>query len=95
MKTAAIFIISIVISLSAFCKDSIGYWVVCNGTETTVYKCKTIEKATEILKTYFPDNCISLEKELKHSNYFRIETEIKCYYIEKKRINKRGKYRKL
>ena len=61
----------------------------------------TVRKATDTiqLKTivleYYPNSQINVSEMFGSSVYFRIENNNKRFYVEKKRINKRGKLRKL
>jgi hypothetical protein len=73
-----------------------GYLVVI--TKDCKYSAIKTESLTEVYtlaETVFPGNCLQVEKVLKTSPYFDIYNSEKGIYIEKKRITKNGKYRRL
>jgi len=92
-----VMIILILLVLSASGNDhKIGYLVATTGTERIkIHKVKTIEQATEIFKIMFDTDCVTLEKQLKYSDYFQILSENKGFYIERKIITKKGRYRRI
>ena len=77
-------------------ETKIGYWiVVTDGKKNTVIKTENLLEVYTIAETVFPTNCIEFEKELKNAPYFEVNSYSKGIYIEKKRINKNGKYRRI
>ena len=76
-------------------ETKIGYWiVVTDGKKNTVIKTENLLEVYTIAETVFPTNCIEFEKELKNAPYFEVNSYSKGIYVEKKMINKNGKYRR-
>lgn len=73
-----------------------GYYIVLR-TDTIPVKIET----KEIVEVYtvaalaIPENCINFEKLFDETLYFRYTTQKCDFYVEKKRINKRGKYKRI
>ena len=77
-------------------ESKIGYFVVVtHNNKYTIIKTESLTEVYTIAETVFPGNCIQLEKELKNTLYFDIYTAEKGIYVEKKRINKKGKFRRI
>jgi len=76
-------------------ETKIGYWiVVTDGKKNTVIKTESIVEVYAISGVVFPWNCVNFEKELSKSPYFQMYNYDKGFYVEKKIINKNGKYRR-
>lgn len=74
-----------------------GYFVYISGNSQSkrIYV-ETVNKVTETVKLHYPNHCISdIETALKISRFYCYEDEIKYIYIELKKINSNGKYRRI
>ena len=80
-------------------KDSIiiGYYVVIqkNGKFEPTLNTESLAEVYAIIQVNFPDFCADIETELKESPVFMQETFKNQIYIEKKRITKAGKYKRI
>lgn len=100
MKTL-ILILLIFASTQAFSApnpvDAYGYWIVTYNTEEGYKTTPTVDivDVYTIAETYFPGNCINFEKQLKESIFTELEVNGKSVYVEVKRINHKGKLKKL
>jgi hypothetical protein len=60
-----------------------------------------ITRTTDLVDVYalaeihFPNNCVDFARELRHSVYYEIESQHKGFFVEVKRINRNGKYRRM
>lgn len=80
-------------------KDSItiGYHVVIqkNGKFQKPLNTESLAEVYAYINVYFPDFCADIETELKKSPVFIQETFKNQIYVEKKRITKTGKYKRI
>ena len=78
--------------------QEVGY-LVATMTESerkpNIKKTEKVEMVNRIVNNYFVDLNFKVETEMKNCNMFLIGTEKKTVYIERKRINKKGKYRRI
>lgn len=103
MKRITLFILFVALIQPVFChekqKDSIniGYHVVIqkNGRFEPPFKTKSLAEVYAFIQVSFPDFCADIESELKHSPVFIQETFKNQIYVEKKRITKSGKYKRI
>lgn len=103
MKRIILFISIMALIGPVFChekqKDSItiGYYVVIqkNGKFKPPLKTKSLAEVYAFIQVSFPDFCADIESELKHSPVFIHETFKNQIYVEKKRITKAGKYKRI
>ena len=103
MKRLILFIFIVALIQPVFChekqKDSItiGYHVVIqkNGKFQKPLNTESIVEVYAYINVYFPDFCADIESELKHSPVFIQETFKNQIYVEKKRITKAGKYKRI
>ena len=65
------------------------------GKKPNVKKTENVELVNRIVNNYFVDLNFKVENEMKSTNRFIIETDLKTVYVERKRINKKGKYRRI
>ena len=65
------------------------------GEKPTVKKTQKPDLVNSIVGNYFTDLNFNVLVHMNNSNRFIIETDTKTLYIEKKRINKNGKYRRI
>ena len=78
--------------------QKVGYWVATlteNERKPRIKKTQNVEVVNRIVNNYFVDLNFKVENEMKSSNMFLIGTENKTVYVERKRINKNGKYRRI
>jgi len=95
MKNLILFLF-LAISVQATSSNKYGYLIVVTGSrDIQTYKVESITRATEIFNMYFNSISVALDYQLKYSAYFQILTENKGFYIERKKITKKGKYRKM
>ena len=64
------------------------------GKKPSVKKTQNVELVNRIVNNYFVDLNFKVENEMKKTNRFIIQTDQKTVYVERKRINKKGKYRR-
>lgn len=78
--------------------QKIGY-LVSSETEVrkkpNIKKTENVELVNSIVNNYFVDLNFKVEKNMKNTNWFIIETDNKTVYVERKKINKKGKYRRI
>ena len=65
------------------------------GKKPSVKKTQNVELVNRIVNNYFVDLNFKVENEMKKTNRFIIQTDQKTIYVERKRINKKGKYRRI
>ena len=100
MKTLILFLL-IFASLQATTKpapvDCYGYWIVTYNTDEGYKVTPTIDLVDvyTIAETYFPGNCIDFKKQLKESIFTELEANGKSVYVEVKRIDYKGKFKRL
>lgn len=96
MKHLVLSLICLVALIQPVFSQNIGYLVVTDtaGKIEAKKALKLVEVYT-IAELVFPNNCVNFEKELQKSPYFELRSREKSVYIEKKRINKHGKFRRL
>ena len=78
--------------------QKVGYLVATlteNERKPNVKKTENVELVNRIVNNYFVDLNFKVENEMKYNNMFLIGTEKKTVYVERKRINKKGKYRRI
>ena len=103
MKRLILFIFLVALIQPVFChekqKDSItiGYYVVIqkNGKFEQPLKTKSLAEVYAFIQVSFPEFCADIESELKHSPVFIHEKFKNQIYVEKKRITKAGKYKRI
>jgi hypothetical protein len=92
-------ILLLMLTITVTAKDyEIGYLIVVYenfGNGSTVKRTKDITIAECLLKEKFPNINLDLQHELNYSRYVEIENEETTFYIEVRRINKNGKYRRI
>jgi hypothetical protein len=92
-------ILLLLLTIAVTAKDyEIGYLIVVYenfGNGSTVKRTKDITIAECLLKEKFPNINLDLQHELNYSRYVEIENEETTFYIEVRRINKNGKYRRI
>jgi len=98
MKISITILLLTLMSLVGRSQEKLGYMIVIttnNRIESPV-KTEKINNAQKLLDSNIPNTCIKLSDELSGwPPYFYIEKGNKTFYIEKKWINKRGKYKTL
>ena len=74
-----------------------GYLVVIDKglSKSTVRKCRTIEQLEKVVKQYYPKSDINISEFMKGSVFFEVRRYDFIFYVEMKRVNKKGKFRKL
>jgi len=73
-----------------------GYFIAIEtNNKTTIRKTKSLQTLKTIISEYYPKSEIDLKEMFSGTVYFEIGNSNKRFYVEKKKINKRGKYRKL
>ena len=65
------------------------------GEKPNVKKTQKPDLVNSIVEKYFTDLNFNVLVHMSNSNRFIIETDTKTLYVEKKRINKKGKYRRI
>ena len=74
-----------------------GYLVaVTSHTEgLQITKTRQLTEVYALSEIHFPGNCVDFGQELRHSVYYIIENQHKGFFVEVKKINKKGKYKRL
>ena len=97
MKTTLL-LISLYLSSVLYAQDNFKYCyliVIEFDNNITVRKANDTIQLKTIVLEHYPKSKISLTEIMGGSVYFEISNYKKRFYVEKKRITKRGKYRKL
>jgi hypothetical protein len=106
MKTKILFIVlAWSMALSAWSQPSalsslpsaLGFLVAIDnpGERLQLVKTTSLTEVYALSEINFPGNCIAWEKELGKSVFYQIESRNRCFYVELKKVNKNGKYRKV
>jgi hypothetical protein len=96
---AKITFIALCMALSAWSQQpsGIGYLVAIDnsGQKLQLVKTTSLAEVYALSEINFPNNCIAWEKELTKSVFCQIESRNRCFYVELKKVNKKGRYRKV
>jgi hypothetical protein len=86
----------LLLTLCAEAQDSIGYYVSYRSVEDGITHLKTtsLAEVLTIVDLIYPNHCFNVKAVVKKEPYLFIDTYNKGVYIEMKRINKRGKYKR-
>jgi len=98
MKISIAILLLTLISLLGRSQEKVGYMIVItkNNRIDVPVKTQNLNDAQALFDLHIPNTCISLSEELLGwPPYFYIERGNKSFYIEKKWINKKGKYKRL
>lgn len=100
MRKSLLLFAAIVLCNTAFGKDKkpieIGYYVFVQKCDN-IYRTETksIESVYAFIKLEYPDFCADLEYILERSPYFREECYKRKIYVEKMKVTKSGKLKRL
>lgn len=75
-----------------------GYMVCIDnkGERLEIVKTPDILEVVTLAEVQFPNNCIDFREELRqYPPVFTLDNNRKVFYVEMKRINKNGKYRRI
>ncbi|HSW67284.1 MAG TPA: hypothetical protein VLH16_01750 [Bacteroidales bacterium] len=78
-------------------KIKIGYLVAIDnpGERLNLIKTTDLADVYALSEVQFPNNCIDWGKELQKSVFYQLESRNRSFYVEVKRINRNGKYRRM
>lgn len=97
MKKIILFLTLLTSLNIAIGKDiKVGYFVYVEKCgEVSELKTTDFDEAETFIKSFYPYFCEDLEYEFLFTPYYRVNAFKKEIYVEKMRINKRGKYKRL
>lgn len=73
-----------------------GYHVLIKkGIDISELKTESLAEVYLLIEINYPGSCFDIESELNYSPFFRFEAYNKHIYVEKMRITKKGKYKRL